>query len=344
MQRAGVRGRGRGRSTGLCLSGAGSAHGPRCPSVDGADLLEAIVELALEEARAARRQPGRGRRQPAARPHVTVRLGEVETVEYQRDRGLGVTVYFGQRKGSASTADLAPAAVRETVAKACGDRALHRRGRLRRPRRSATCSRATIPDLELDHPWADRRPRRPSSMARACEAAGAARSTRASPIPRARRVTTHRGVRVYGNTHRLPRRLSQHQPHAQLRRCSARRRRHAARLLVFARARSGARSRAPSAVGPSRRRARRGAPRRAAPRHAQGAGAVRARGRARPGRPLRRRDPRRQPVPSRLLPARRRGPAGASRLSADVRAAAPAGALASAPSTPRASPRATASW
>ena len=36
---------------------------------------------------------------------TTVRLGEVETVEYQRDRGMGITVYFGKRKGSASTAD-----------------------------------------------------------------------------------------------------------------------------------------------------------------------------------------------------------------------------------------------
>src|SRR3974390_1017994 len=50
---------------------------------------------------------------------VSVRLGEVDTVEYQRDRGLGVTVYFGKRKGAASTADLSAAAVRETVAKAC---------------------------------------------------------------------------------------------------------------------------------------------------------------------------------------------------------------------------------
>ncbi len=33
---------------------------------------------------------------------VTVRLGEVETVEHTRDHGLGVTVYFGHRKGSAS--------------------------------------------------------------------------------------------------------------------------------------------------------------------------------------------------------------------------------------------------
>ena len=49
---------------------------------------------------------------------ATVRLGEVDTVEYQRDRGLGLTVYFDKRKGSASTADFSMDAVRATVAKA----------------------------------------------------------------------------------------------------------------------------------------------------------------------------------------------------------------------------------
>ena len=49
---------------------------------------------------------------------VTARLGEVETLEYQRDRGMGITVYRGKRKGSASTGDLRPQAIRETVAKA----------------------------------------------------------------------------------------------------------------------------------------------------------------------------------------------------------------------------------
>ena len=39
----------------------------------------------------------------------------METVEYQRDRGMGITVYFGKRKGSASTADLSAKAVAETV-------------------------------------------------------------------------------------------------------------------------------------------------------------------------------------------------------------------------------------
>lgn len=50
---------------------------------------------------------------------VTVRLGEVETLEYHRNRGLGVTVYFEQRKGSASTSDWRPEAIRETVYAAC---------------------------------------------------------------------------------------------------------------------------------------------------------------------------------------------------------------------------------
>ena len=50
---------------------------------------------------------------------ATVRLGEPETVEHTRDNSLGISVYFGQHKGSASTADLSPQAVREAVKAAC---------------------------------------------------------------------------------------------------------------------------------------------------------------------------------------------------------------------------------
>ena len=46
---------------------------------------------------------------------VTVRCGEVETIEYNRDKGIGVTVYVGQQKGHASTSDFSPKALRETV-------------------------------------------------------------------------------------------------------------------------------------------------------------------------------------------------------------------------------------
>ena len=81
--------------------------------------LESIIALALDEART------RGASQAAAAVSqdtglsVGVRLGEVETLEHQRDRSMGITVYFGLRKGSASTADFSPDAVRSTVAKAC---------------------------------------------------------------------------------------------------------------------------------------------------------------------------------------------------------------------------------
>ena len=50
---------------------------------------------------------------------VDVRLGEVETVEFHRDRGLAVTVFFGQRKGQASTSDDSPQSLRDAVAAAC---------------------------------------------------------------------------------------------------------------------------------------------------------------------------------------------------------------------------------
>ena len=44
---------------------------------------------------------------------VSVRKGEVETIEYNRDKGLGITVYIGQQRGSASTSDFSTKAVRD---------------------------------------------------------------------------------------------------------------------------------------------------------------------------------------------------------------------------------------
>ena len=80
--------------------------------------LERVVEQAISLARARGATAAEAGVGVSTGLSVTVRLGEVETLEYQRDRSLGVTVYAGQRKGSASTANLSPAAVEETVAKA----------------------------------------------------------------------------------------------------------------------------------------------------------------------------------------------------------------------------------
>ncbi|MBW3568195.1 MAG: metalloprotease PmbA, partial [Proteobacteria bacterium] len=83
---------------------------------------------------------------------VTVRLDEVETLERSRDRGLGITVYFGKRKGSASTADLSRDAIRETVRAAC-EIARYTAEDPYAGLADAELMADFIPDLDLWHPW-----------------------------------------------------------------------------------------------------------------------------------------------------------------------------------------------
>jgi PmbA protein len=83
---------------------------------------------------------------------VTVRLGEVESVERQRDRGLGITVYHAGRKGSASTADLAPAAIRATVEKAASIAQFTTADPFAGLADPALLAKAP-PELDLYHPW-----------------------------------------------------------------------------------------------------------------------------------------------------------------------------------------------
>ncbi|HEY6926833.1 MAG TPA: DNA gyrase modulator, partial [Steroidobacteraceae bacterium] len=128
---------------------------------------------------------------------VTVRLGEVETIEYQRDRGLGVTVYFGKRKGSASTADLSRQAVRQTVEKACAIArytAEDPYAGLIEPEALAR----DIPDLDLNHPWA-LTPEEAIDIARRCEAAGREVDSRITNSEGSS-LSTNRHTGVYGNS------------------------------------------------------------------------------------------------------------------------------------------------
>lgn len=160
--------------------------------------LETVVRLALDEARRAGASAAEADASLQQGLSVTVRLGEVETVEYQRDRGLGITVYFGQRKGSASTADLAIESVRAMVEKACAiarHTALDDCAGLADPEWLAR----DFPDLQLDFPWAIDA-ESAVAIAHDCEASGRALDPRLSNSEGAS-VGTQRGVRVYGNTH-----------------------------------------------------------------------------------------------------------------------------------------------
>ena len=86
---------------------------------------------------------------------VSVRCGEVETIEYNRDKGIGVTIYLGQHKGHASTSDFSPAALRETVEAALNiARFTAADPCAGLPEASLLASRAQgFADLDLYHPW-----------------------------------------------------------------------------------------------------------------------------------------------------------------------------------------------
>jgi PmbA protein len=160
--------------------------------------LKDVVSRALDSARRAGATQAEADASLQQGLSVSVRLGEVETVEYQRDRALGITVYFGHRKGSASTGDLSAQSVEDMVAKACA---------IARHTAEDECAGLADPallqtqfrDLQLDFPWelsADSA----VELARECEAAGRAVDTRLSNSEGAS-VSSQRGVRVYGNTH-----------------------------------------------------------------------------------------------------------------------------------------------
>jgi len=83
---------------------------------------------------------------------VGVRLGEVETVERTRDRGVSVTVYFGRRKGSANTADLDPKSIEQTVEHACAIARYTEEDPANGLADPALLAKA-LPDLDLWHPW-----------------------------------------------------------------------------------------------------------------------------------------------------------------------------------------------
>ncbi len=84
---------------------------------------------------------------------VTVRHGEVETVEYNRDKGLGITVYFGQRRGNASTSDLSVEAVERTVDAACAIARHTAEDAAAGLPDADKLFKGEAPDLDLFHPW-----------------------------------------------------------------------------------------------------------------------------------------------------------------------------------------------
>lgn len=168
-------------------------HNPR-----DIEILRRDIACALETAKQAGASQAEAFASAGAGLSATVRMRDVETLEYHRDQGLSVTVYFGHRKGSASTSDMTEEVIAETVRKACA---------LARYAAEDECAGLAdaglmadrIPDLSLDHPWA-LEPPAAIELALACEAAALDTDARITNSEGAT-VSSHAGARAYGNSH-----------------------------------------------------------------------------------------------------------------------------------------------
>jgi PmbA protein len=130
--------------------------------------------------------------------NVTVRLDAVETIEYNRDKGMSVSVYFGHKRGHASTSDLSPDALRDTVQAACSI--------ARHTAQDEYCGLADpamlaseIRDLDLYHPW-DISVEQAIELARACETSAMTCDPRLNNSEGAS-VSAHEGLFAYANSH-----------------------------------------------------------------------------------------------------------------------------------------------
>ena len=129
---------------------------------------------------------------------VNVRMGEVESVESTRDRGIAVTVYFGQRKGSASTGDLREDSLAATVAQACAI-ARHTEDDPASGLAEAALMAREPRDFDAWHPWA-LDPREAVSLALEAEQAGRDVDARISNSDGAG-VGSGTSLSVYANSH-----------------------------------------------------------------------------------------------------------------------------------------------
>ncbi len=134
--------------------------------------------------------------------NVNVRMGEVETVESTRDRGIAVTVYFGQCKGSASTADLHEDSLDATVEQACAI-ARHTEddvaSGLAERELMAPLPAGGWPEFDAWHPW-DIDADRAIDLALACENAGRESDARIANSDGAS-VGSSTSLGVYANSH-----------------------------------------------------------------------------------------------------------------------------------------------
>lgn len=129
---------------------------------------------------------------------VTVRHGDTETLEHNKDTSLGLTVYFGASKASASTADLSEKAIKDVVDAAC-DIAKHTQADKFAGLADKDLMATEFKDLSTYHPW-NIDAETAIELATECERAGLAVDKRINNSEGAT-VSSYQGGRVYANSH-----------------------------------------------------------------------------------------------------------------------------------------------
>lgn len=171
-----------------------SHQSPARPSDDLRNVIsELLTEAKRRGATAAEAKIGLG-----LGMSVTVRMGNVETMEHNRDKGLGLTLYLGHRKGSASTSDFSPDALKDTV-ETCYQIASHGGSDECAGLAEASLMADNYPDLDLHHPWS-LESQEAAELALRTEDAARGVDTRIANSDGAT-VSSYSSEHVYGNTH-----------------------------------------------------------------------------------------------------------------------------------------------
>lgn len=157
-----------------------------------------LIEQVLNEARRQGADSAEATINTSSGLSVRVRMGELESIEHVRDKGLAITVFFGTKTGSANTTDFRDTAINDVVRVACG---------IARYTGEDDCAGLAdpalmadeIPDLDLHHPW-DIGPEQAGKIALEAESAARAVDSRIANSEGAT-VSRHDGRRAYGNSH-----------------------------------------------------------------------------------------------------------------------------------------------
>jgi len=140
--------------------------------------FERLVDIALAHAKKLGATDAGAEASEGCGLSVSVRKGELENVERNRDKSLGVTIYVGQRRGNASTSDFSEAAIQQTVQAAYDIARFTAEDPVAGlPDADDIAREQDQPDLDLFHPWAIDS-ERATQIALACEAAAFATDKR----------------------------------------------------------------------------------------------------------------------------------------------------------------------